>query len=120
MHALVDGDFPAGLPLSREDRLATGEQLSLLACIGLRRDRLQVRFDDAEAMLAEPRPPVVGEVDRALGQLKRRFDLRLAATWGTQLGLAEARGDGLRFPHTIMQSYLPSRLIHVAMTAQHN
>ncbi|HXL17490.1 MAG TPA: NACHT domain-containing protein, partial [Streptosporangiaceae bacterium] len=111
VHALVDGHFPAGLALSREDRLATVEQLSLLACIGLRWDRLQVRFDDAEAMLAEPRPPVIEEVDRALGQLKRRFDLRLAATWGTQLGLAEARGNGLRFPHTIMQAYLASRLI---------
>jgi NACHT domain len=116
VHALVDGHFPAGLPLSREDRLATVEQLSLLACIGLRWDRLQVRFDDAEAMmLAEPRPAVIEDVDRALGQLKRRFDLRLAATWGTQLGLAEARGDGLRFPHTIMQAYLASRLIDVAM-----
>jgi hypothetical protein len=115
VHALVEGHFPAGLPLSREDRLATVEQLSLLACIGLRRDRLQVKFDDAEAMLAEPLPPIVGQVDRALGQLKRRFDLRLAATWGTQLGLAEARGDGLRFPHTIMQAYLASRLIDVAM-----
>ena len=115
VHALVDGHFPAGLPLSREDRLATVEQLSLLACIGLRRDRLQVRFDDAEAMLAEPRPPIIEQVDRALGQLKRHFDLRLAATWGTQLGLAEARGDGVRFPHTIMQAYLASRLIDVAM-----
>jgi len=115
VHALVDGHFPAGLALSREDRLATVEQLSLLACIGLRWDRLQVRFDDAEAMLAEPRPPVIEEVDRALGQLKRRFDLRLAATWGTQLGLAEARGNGLRFPHTIMQAYLASRLIDAAM-----
>lgn len=115
VHALVDGHFPAGMPLSREDRLATVEQLSLLACIGLRRDRLQVRFDDAEAMLAEPRPPIAEEADRALGQLKRRFDLRLAATWGTQLGLAEARGDGVRFPHTIMQAYLASRLIDIAM-----
>jgi NACHT domain len=115
VHALVDGHFPAGLPLSREDRLATVEQLSLLACIGLRWDRLQVKFDDAEAMLTQPRPPIIEEVERALGQLKRRFDLRLAATWGTQLGLAEARGDGLRFPHTIMQAYLASRLIDVAM-----
>src|SRR6266851_1834494 len=79
VHALVDGHFPAGLALSREDRLATVEQLSLLACIGLRWDRLQVRFDDAEAMLAE------------------------------------ARGNGLRFPHTIMQAYLASRLIDAAM-----
>jgi hypothetical protein len=115
VHALVDGHFPAGLPLSREDRLATVEQLSLLACIGLGRDRLQVRFTDAEAMLTAPRPAIIEEVERALDQLKRRFDLRLAATWGTQLGLVEASGDGLRFPHTIMQAYLASRLIDVAM-----
>lgn len=115
MQALVDGHFPAGLPLSREDRRATIEQLSLLACVGLGMDRLQVRFDDAEALRAEPRPPIIEEVDNALGQLKRRFDLRLAATWGTQLGLAEARGDGVRFPHSIMQAYLASRLIDIAM-----
>ena len=115
MQALIDGYFPAGLALSREDRMATVEQLSLLACIGLQLDRLQVRFDHAESLRTDPPPAIVAEVDKRLGQLKRRYDLRLAATWGTQLGLVEARGDGVRFPHSIMQAYLASRLIDIAM-----
>ena len=59
------------------------------------------------------------EVERALGELlKRRCDIRLAATWGTQLGLVEAHGNGVRFPHSIIQAYLGSRLIDVAMADQ--
>ena len=60
-------------------------------------------------------PTIIAEVDERLSKLKRRYDLRLAATWGMQLGLVEARGDGVRFPHSIMQAYLASRLINVAM-----
>jgi hypothetical protein len=116
VQALIDGYFPAGLALSREDRRATVEQLSLLACIGLQLDRIQVRFDHAESLRTDSPPAIVAEVDKRLGKLKRRFDLRLAATWGTRLGLVEARGDGVRFPHSIMQAYLASRLIAVAMT----
>jgi hypothetical protein len=115
MQAVIDGHFPAGLALSREDRQATVEQLSLLACIGLQGDRLQVRFDQAESLRTKPLPAILAAVDERLGKLKRRYDLRLAATWGTQLGLVEARGDGVRFPHSIMQAYLASRLIDVAM-----
>lgn len=115
MQALIDGHFPSGLALSCEDRRATVDQLSLLACIGLQRDRLQVRFDQAESLRQDPSPAIIGQVDESLGKLKRRYDLRLAATWGSQLGLVEARGDGVRFPHSIMQAYLASRLIDVAM-----
>jgi len=115
MQALIDGHFPAALALSSEDRRATVEQLSLLACVGLQRDRLQVRFEQAESLRRDPPPAIIAEVDERLGKLKRRYDLRLGATWGTQLGLVEARGDGVRFPHSIMQAYLASRLIDVAM-----
>ena len=118
LDALVDGYFPSGLPLSREDRLATVEVLSMLACIGFGRDRLEVKFDDAEALRTAPDHAMIDEVDRALGQLKRRFDLRLAAYWGTRLGLVEARGDRVHFPHSIMQAYLASRLIDVAMASE--
>jgi hypothetical protein len=119
MEGLIDGHFATGVPLSREDRKATVEQLSVLACIGLQRDRLQVRFDDFEIMRKlDPRPGIIVEVERALGVLKRRCDIRLAATWGTQLGLVEAHGSGVRFPHSIIQAYLGSRLIDVAMADQ--
>jgi hypothetical protein len=124
--ALIGGYFPAGLPLSREDRQATVEQLSALACIGLREDRLVVRFDDLESRRqdrhttigtefqgADPPPRTIIDVGR--GQSRRRPDPRWAATWGMQLGLVEAGGGGVRFPHSIMQAYLGSRLMDVAM-----
>ena len=49
--ALIDGHFATGVPLSREDRQATVDQLSALACVGLQRDRLQVKFDDFEELV---------------------------------------------------------------------
>jgi hypothetical protein len=130
--ALVEGHFPPGLPLSREDRQATVEQLSVLACIGLQQDRLHVKFDDFDALQGQPptaagtesreekREPsmieeVLEDVRERLQKLGHSFDIRLAATRGMQLGLVEARGDGVRFPHSIMQAYLGSRLIDVAM-----
>jgi NACHT domain len=149
--ALVRGHFPSGVPLSPEERNATLEQLSALACIGLKKDRLYVAFDDVESRqsplgtgvatvrarpaqvaswvrarlrlppsrpdpAAPPYPAIAAEVEQRLEVLGRRSDFRLAATWGTQLGLVEAGGDGVRFPHSIMQAYLGSRLIDVAMT----
>ena len=43
------------------------------------------------------------------------MDVKLAATWGTQLQLVEAQGNAVRFPHSILQAYLGSRLIGHAM-----
>jgi hypothetical protein len=54
-------------------------------------------------------------VQRQLTTLGSSWDLRLAAARGDQLGLVEAFGDGVRFPHSIMQAYLGARLIDVAM-----
>jgi hypothetical protein len=153
MNGLIRGRFRSGLALSRRDREATVEQLSALACIGLRNDSLHVRFDEltppgarpqaatgpsrtAEGQEAtapddagagpapdppEPPPPpspLSEELGRKLKQLRRPFDIRLAAIWGTELGLVEAHGDGVRFPHSIMQAYLGSRLIDIAMADQ--
>ncbi len=115
MAALIEGHFLGDLALNSGDRRATVEQLSLLACVGLQQDGLQVRFDQAESLRADSPPAIVAEVDERLGKLKCRYDLELAAAWGTQLGLVEARGEGVRFPHGIMQAYLASRLIDVAM-----
>src|SRR5260370_30989413 len=97
--ALIAGPLATGVTLSREDRQATVDQLSVLACIGLQRDRLQVRFDDFERLRRlRPPPPIIPEVERRLKELSRGFDIRLAATWGMRLGLVEARGNGVRFP----------------------
>jgi hypothetical protein len=151
MNALVRGRFRSGLALSRQDRAATVEQLSALACIGLKQDSLYVRFDELTppkiapqpgtgptdtgkeqgatsqddansgppSARSDPPPPprlsLSDELGRRLERLGRPFDIRLAAIWGTELGLVEAQGDGVRFPHSIMQAYLGSRLIDVAM-----
>jgi hypothetical protein len=147
--ALEDGHFPPGLALSRVDRKVTIVQLAALACVGLERDSLYVRFEeladspapeDASAAMATrqrrglapwapggtrampgrrrppaPHPVVRGTLERKLAELRGTLDLRLAAARGTELGLVEAFGDGVRFPHSIMQAYLGSQFIDAAM-----
>ena len=149
MQALIHGRFGRGLELTDDDRAATIEQLSALACIGLQQDRLHVNFADLESALmrpgaassrtappwsmvrvrsnlglpvsqrepaASPYRPIGIELERRLRCLGRSADTQLAATWGVQLGLVEATRKNVRFSHTIMQAYLGSRLIDVAMT----
>jgi hypothetical protein len=112
--AYISGYFPPGVPLSRNERAATVEQLSVLACIGLEQDRLVVAFGDFEELFRQ-RHPVIEEAGRRLADLGSGFDIRLAAVWGTQLGLVEARADGVRFPRPVVQAYLGSRLMSAAM-----
>jgi hypothetical protein len=117
--AVVNGHFPAGVALSREDREATIEQLSLLACIGLGQDTLEVKLDDYEDLVKPPKnghaAPIVEEARKRLAAVGHKFDVRLAATWGAQLQLVEAQESAVRFPHSILQAYLGSRLIGYAM-----
>jgi hypothetical protein len=123
--ALVAGYLHRGLPLPLKDRKASLLQLSALACIGLKQDKLQVKYEDFDALRGSSTPdgkttgqrrprssPLLDAVENKLGH---PLDIRLAATWGTQLGLVEARGDGVRFQHSIMQAYLGSQLIDAAM-----
>jgi hypothetical protein len=62
-----------------------------------------------------PYRTIAEEIKGRLAPLGGSVDLRLAAARGDQLGLVEAFGDGVRFPHSIMQAYLGSQLIQVAM-----
>lgn len=111
--ALVDGHFKAELVLSRDDRRATLEHLSALACIGLGHDSLHVRFDD---LLEHP-----GLLDALERRLQRRGPDRpaaqhgancaIAASNGLALGLIEPYRDGVRFQHSIMQAYLGARFL---------
>jgi hypothetical protein len=117
--ALVNGHFPPGVALSREDRVATIDQLSVLACIGLRQDTLQVELEEFKTLMRRSDGQSVPIIEEARKRLKAvghsSFDVRLAATWGTQLQLVEAQGSAVRFPHSILQAYLGSRLIGYAM-----
>ena len=93
--AIVTGYLPRGVALSREDRVAAIEQLSVLACIGLRHDTLQVELKEFEKLERQSRKgppvPIIEEARRRLDAVERPFDIRLAATWGTQLQLVEAQ-----------------------------
>jgi hypothetical protein len=109
--ALVRGHLPSELPLSRTERQTTIEHVSALACIGLRDDRQVVKFDELDGSEG----PIFDAVREELRKLGTVFDVRLAASRGAALGVLEARGDSVRFPHSIMQAYFGSRLIHVAM-----
>jgi hypothetical protein len=119
--ALINGYLSPGVALSWNDRVATIEQLSVLACIGLRQDLLQVKLGDFstlwESCGADKQPlPIVREARKRLSQSGHDFlDVKLAATWGTQLQLVEAQGNAVRFPHSMLQAYLGSRLIAYAM-----
>jgi NACHT domain len=119
--ALVNGYLSPGVALSSNDRVATIEQLSVLACIGLRQDLLQVKLGDFSTLWEscgadKQPPPIVREARKRLSQSGHDFlDVKLAATWGTQLQLVEAQGSAVRFPHSMLQAYLGSRLIAYAM-----
>jgi hypothetical protein len=141
IRALEDGYFHRDIPFSRDLRRATIAQLGVLACAGLVNDSVEVRFADVfEPAAGEPPegdeaaqpddrcryPALVNALRTAIHRLydspefvgrKASGDhvifreLHLAATRGVRLRLAEARGHGVRFPHSIMQAYLASRVL---------
>lgn len=126
MEALLDGHLKAAVPLDRQEREAAVGWLSALACIGLKKDTIDVKFKDYYAKgwqetygdKASPRYPKIDETVRqaVAGRLPgRSLDMRLAVTWADRLGLVEAHGDGLRFPHSIMEAYIGSRFMSTAL-----
>ena len=134
--ALADGHLRPEIPLRSEDRKSTINVVSALACVGLLKDTLEVRFDDligkddndgdeAPAARTEPgQPPSIyqdiwkrvikmnwpdlysSEEDRPLNPRRYRWLVSLAATRADQLGIVEAYGNRVRFPHSILQAYL--------------
>jgi hypothetical protein len=128
IEALLDGHLMPTVPLSRDEREATVVWLSALACIGLKKDSIDVKFEEytdepkdaPRRTPADSRPlyPKIDEVIRGELEAKlhgRSLDIRLAAAWGDRLNLVNAHGDGLRFPHSIMQAYLGSRFMRTAL-----
>ncbi|MEV4442798.1 ATP-binding protein, partial [Streptomyces sp. NPDC049577] len=141
--ALAQGRIHGEVALDERSREATIEVLSALAGIGLLRDRLEVAFDDligpdrqdddaATTGGGKPGPvpgPPFPEIWRGLADRLRdcpeqadthrcRTFLSLCATHGERLGLVEARGERVRFPHSIVQAYLGSRYVHIARHAR--
>jgi hypothetical protein len=116
--ALIDGHLREDVPLNRAERHAAIEQLSALACAGLKLDRLEVEFDELKdgRIMAEVQRRLAG-IDERAGQTPgvRNVDVRLASAWAAQLDLVELRGNSIRFPHSLMQSYLGSRLLDSAL-----
>src|SRR5258706_4572519 len=128
MEALFEGHLMPAVPLDRAEREAAVAWLSALACIGLKADTIDIKYDDyvrkpkkgLDTSSAADKKPKYPAVDKEIQcivdeKLSRRLDIRLAASWGDRLGLAEARGDGLRFLHSIMQAYLGSLFMHIAL-----
>lgn len=121
MTALIQGRLGPQLPLTQDEREVTLAFVSALACIGLKQDRLEVKYEDLVDM-GRPTQEVFKhqclgkQVENSLERLgNRRIDIRLAATWATQLRLVEARGNRVWFPHSILQAYLGSRLMDSAL-----
>ena len=116
--ALIRGHLYEDIPLNRAERQAAVEQMSALACAGLVQDLLDVGMDDPIS------PKVAAEVTRRLKRVDkqagqatgiRTVDVRLAAAWAARLELVELRGESVRFPHSLMQAYLGSRLLDAAL-----
>lgn len=126
LEALFDGHLMPAVPLRYKEREAAVQWLSALACIGLTLDTVDVKFEnyyedeeDQEPKVSQsPKYQAIDtEIRHFIQQAlpNRHLDIRLAATWGDQLQLVEAHGDGLRFRHSIMQAYLGSRFIKTAL-----
>ena len=126
METLFDGHLMGAVPLNRSEREATVELLSALACIGLLGDTIDVKYEDyyegnpanqLEVSQAPKYQEIDHEIQRFLNQKlpRRHLDIRLAVTWGDRLNLVKAHGEGMRFPHSIIQAYLASRFMSTAL-----
>ena len=116
--ALIRGHLREEVPLNQAERHAAVEHMSALACVGLKNDLLEVEFDRArgEKISAEVKQRLM-KIDEQAGRAPgvRNIDVRLAAAWAAQLDLVELRGNSVRFPHSLMQAYLGSRLLDAAL-----
>jgi hypothetical protein len=117
--ALISGYLREDVPLTQAERRAAVEHISALACVGLQHDQLEVEFDDLKpvrALSAEVQARLA-RIDADAGHTSgvRNIDVRLAAAWAAQLDLVEVRGDSVRFPHSLIQAYLGSRVLDAAL-----
>jgi hypothetical protein len=117
--ALISGHLREDVPLNQAERLAAVEHLSALACAGLKCDKLEVEFSELQpegtisAAVQDRLAKIDGDARHTAGV--RNIDVRLAAAWAAQLELVELRGNSVRFQHSLIQAYLGSRLLDVAL-----
>ncbi|WP_449474705.1 ATP-binding protein [Streptomyces abikoensis] len=113
--ALITGRLHGEVALAANEREKVVELVSALAGIGLLRDQLEVRISDLGSepdVLARLLKRLEGCCDKI--DPRRQRELRaLCATQGEQLGLVEARGEKIRFQHSILQAYLGSGYLDV-------
>ncbi|MDF2711214.1 MAG: hypothetical protein K0R62_6866, partial [Nonomuraea muscovyensis] len=132
--ALVLGYDHEDYALDERCRAATIDVLSALACIGLKQNRLEVRFGDLAGATSPypfdsagsktPQPGVPPHqtlwqelclrLDQA-GHSELHENLGMAATLGAELGVVEAHEDRVRFRHSLIQAYLGSRFLDAAL-----
>ncbi|MER6104133.1 ATP-binding protein [Streptomyces sp. NPDC001832] len=116
LKALISGRLHPELPLSPEERRSAVHYLSALACAGLASDSSEVRFAEVidEQDPSRPRhPEIVRELVTRVED--SRLDIRLAAHWGSRMGLAELAGDRVRFQHSVLQAHLGSRFMNAVI-----
>ncbi len=156
---LLDGHFMQDYALDRTLRERTVIVLSALACVGLARARLDVKFDDLVSLEDDGNrryaPQVVGDAvatqlrrdleeldkkesekrlaklhprgvcaagdsaqstDSMLTRVNLRDECILAATFGSELGIVQARGEAVRFQHSIIQSFLGTRYLAAVLS----
>lgn len=119
--AVNRGHLFAEVPLERRDRQATVAQMGALACMGLRDDKIEVKFEDYETEegAGNDVPGRAGLEGVLTEQIEdagaERVSMRLAATRAMRLRLVEMRGEAVRFPHSILQAYLGARVLTGAL-----
>jgi hypothetical protein len=117
--ALIRGRLFPEVPLSPAERQATLDWISALACAGLMMDSIEVSLE------TKLNGGIEQEVQRRAKSAEAAtpgwrglsgIDRQLAASWGAQLGLIELGANRVRFQHSLIEAYLGSRLMDVALS----
>ena len=116
--ALVRGRLSPEVPLSPAERSVTLDWISALACAGLQKDSIEVSLEtevngDIEQELR--RRAESAEVTTLGWRGLSAISLQLATSWGAQLGLIELGANRVRFQHSLIEAYLGSRLMDMAL-----
>ena len=106
--ALVEGYFPEGLPMSREDRQAAIQGAAALACIGLKLDSVDVKFAD----FLGPPPKEEEPGDEAAGNGGESPGARLG---GGTSNWDSIGAEGRKLELQQLQRKIPHRAINDAM-----